>query len=228
MSIASITVVFDLDGTLVESQKGICESVNHAMRQAGYSVRSEADIIPHIGHSLEYIFTTLTGAAEPDDMVKVYRDHYMSTGSKSTTMYAGIANLLEQLRNANIPMGICTTKRYDAAQMVLDNLGIRGLFGFISGANEGETKADQLKELKRRGIIDDTSIMVGDRNLDIIAAQAVGVKSCGVKWGYANSGELEALKPNYLIQFPSELLTLVKRMIIEYTPASTNRTGATP
>lgn len=106
--------------------------------------------------------------------------------------------------------GLCTSKRADFAERILELFGLRHHFAFVSGGDIGIAKADQLAALLAAGAIDRDAIMIGDRAVDLEAAHANGLASCGVLWGFGSRAELEAPRPRYLVQTPDELAQLFR------------------
>ena len=105
-------------------------------------------------------------------------------------------------------MGVCTSKRGDFATRILEMFGLRELFSFASGGDIGVTKAQQLQTLVDTGTIDLSAIMIGDRAVDVHAAKANRLVSCGVLCGFGSREELAEAQPEYLIANPVELLRL--------------------
>lgn len=93
-------------------------------------------------------------------------------------------------------MGVCTSKRTDFAEKILEMFGLWDCFSFVSGGDVGIRKADQLGGLLRDGLIDRTAVMIGDRAVDILASRDNGLFSAGVLWGYGSRDELESAGPH--------------------------------
>ena len=111
--------------------------------------------------------------------------------------------------DAGVALGVCTSKRVDFAERILDHFGVRRHFAFVSGGDMGIRKAGQLAALLRDGVIDGDATMVGDRAIDIVAAKANGLRSVGVLWGHGGFAELRDADPDVLLESPAELPTIV-------------------
>ncbi|MEM8491786.1 MAG: HAD-IA family hydrolase [Pseudomonadota bacterium] len=203
------TVVFDLDGTLSDPAYGIAACVNYALREQDLAQAQQPAISALIGFPLDDIFRRLLShensdrgdrdvRADIDALVISYRERMTRIGYTENDLYPGVARLLQKLKEAGFRMGICTSKRTDIALQVLRYLQIEHYFGFVSGADVGVRKGQQLASLLHEGQISTNSVMVGDRASDIEAAAEVGVFSLGVLWGFGSQSELSAAKPDYI------------------------------
>ena len=157
-------------------------------------------------------FAAIVGDASVEHiaaLVERYRERYAEIGYAENTIYAGIPEALGALRDAGVALGVCTSKRVDFAERILDHFGVRRHFAFVSGGDMGIRKAGQLAALLRDGVIDGDATMVGDRAIDIVAAKANGLRSVGVLWGHGGFAELRDADPDVLLQSPAELPTIV-------------------
>jgi phosphoglycolate phosphatase len=121
-------------------------------------------------------------------------------------LYPGIVDALDALGEAGIPLGICTSKRTDFAERILAMFGLRSRFRFISGGDVGVDKWRQIETLLAQGLISASTVMVGDRAIDLVAAHRNGLSAAGVLWGHGSREELEREQPRYLLSEPSGLL----------------------
>ncbi len=203
------TVVFDLDGTLSDPLEGIGRSINHALRTHGHAERELAALARYIGPPPGESFVELTGDADAGRvaaLVATYRERYRDIGYAENTLYDGIPALLQSLRDAGAMLGLCTSKLPVFAEMILTRFGLREHFAFVSGAEHlGVHKWQQLEALRASGRVGADAVMVGDRAVDLAAAHRNGLQACGVHWGFAAPGELQAERPRYLVSTPGEL-----------------------
>jgi phosphoglycolate phosphatase len=142
-------------------------------------------------------------------LVTKYRERYAKIGYAENTLYPGIREALALLTEHGIPMGICTTKRQDFAQKILQRFDLHTHFRFVSGGDIGIHKSQQIGTLLSDKMIDHNTIMVGDRAIDLHAAHQHGLTSAGVLWGYGSRSELEAAAPRHLLVHPGELTTFL-------------------
>ena len=204
-------VLFDLDGTLSDPLEGIGRSINYALSHFGYKPLAFADVAPYVGPPLDETFKAITGGrmtSEVTALVSKFRERYADVGYSENKLYPGIIEALEALRAANTPMAVCTSKRRDFAEKILTMFGLIQYFRFIDGGEIGTHKWQQIAVLLSQGKVSKSSIMVGDRSVDMIAAHRNGLKAAGVLWGYGSLAELSNEMPARLFSSPSELVDL--------------------
>jgi phosphoglycolate phosphatase len=205
-------VLFDLDGTLSDPLVGIGRSINHALAHFGHAQRELLELAVYIGPPLDQAFRALTGSQSPDEiaaLVAKYRERYSDVGYSENALYPGIPEALENLRRAGVPLAVCTSKRADFAERILQMFGLRAHFRFVSGGEIGTQKWQQIEALAAAGAVTASSIMVGDRSVDVIAAHRNGLQAAGVLWGHGSRDELESERPRHLFEFPAQLQLLV-------------------
>lgn len=209
-------VVFDLDGTLSDPLEGIGRSINHALAHFGHAERPLEELAWCIGPPLADSFPVLSGNPDPAhlrDLILKYRERYAITGYAENTLYPGIPALLEALAAHGVPMALCTSKRADFAEQILEHFGLRQHFRFVSGqegsAGTAHQKWEQMAGLCAQGLVGPNSLMVGDRVFDMHAAHKNGLAAAGVLWGYGSREELEAESPQFLLERPEDLLGAV-------------------
>ncbi|GAB2905014.1 HAD family hydrolase [Uliginosibacterium flavum] len=208
MSTAHDFILFDLDGTLSDPLQGIGRSLNYALAHFGYPERELADLAPCIGPPLDQSLAQLTGTTSTEhigELVAKYRERYGDIGYAENVVYDGIPQALAQLHASGIPLAVCTSKRADFAERILDLFGLREYFRFVSGGDVGIHKWQQIAGLVAQGTVTSASLMVGDRDVDIDAGQRNGLSAAGVLWGFGSHAELSAGQPRYLFKQPDEL-----------------------
>lgn len=204
-------ILFDLDGTLSDPLQGIGRSLNYALAHFGYPERALDDLKPCIGPPLDQSFAVLTGTtsdAHIHELIAKYRERYSDIGYAENTLYAGIPEALAALHAGGKPLALCTSKRADFAERILDLFGLREYFSFVSGGDIGIHKWQQIAGLIADGMITSRGVMVGDRAVDMIAGHRNGLAAAGVLWGFGDHAELSAEAPRYLLSRPEELLSL--------------------
>lgn len=206
------TFIFDLDGTLSDPLTGFLRCLNHALVHFNHPPCTQEVAATLVGPPLDYAFKLLTqseDAAHITALVARYRERYSESGYAENQLYPGIVNCLEELSRRGIRCGVCTSKRVDFAERILERFHIRQYFAFVDGGDIGINKGQQLSRLIAAGIISQRALMIGDREVDVIAARHVGIASLGVLWGYGSEDELVAATPNFIIAEPGELLSLL-------------------
>lgn len=202
------TLVLDLDGTISDPSLGIVRCFNHALQSHGFVALSSEEISKEIGPPLDETFVKLApdvSSSDVDELVATYRERYSDIGYAENTLYAGIPDALDQLRNSNISIGVCTSKRRDFAEKSLKLFGLLDYFSFVNGGDIGIAKESQLAGLLKAQTIDSGAIMVGDRSVDIQSAQSNGLRSIGVLWGFGEYAEISGANPSYILESVEEL-----------------------
>ena len=206
------TYIFDLDGTLSNPLAGMADSINHALAEHDYAERSLDEIATYIGPPLEGTLAEITGNDDADKIsaiVHSYREHYRIAGYSNNHLYDGVIDMLVKLEQTGAPVGVCTSKPTKTATLILEHFGILDRFEFVSGGDVGIKKGQQLKQLLADGQIDSQAIMIGDRNVDIIAAQQNDLSNLGVLWGFGSSEELIQARADHVIAAPADVLGLL-------------------
>jgi phosphoglycolate phosphatase len=208
-------VIFDLDGTLVDSEYDLAASVNAMLRQYGRNELPLEVIKTYIGDGAPMLVRRALG--DPDDQAFVqeallyfltyYREHKLD----STYAYDGIADALKQLSTYNglvRKTAVLTNKPVRPAQDILAGLGLAEQFFEIYGGNSFETtKPDPLGArtlMREAAAAPEETVMVGDSEVDILTARNAGMWSVGVNYGFAPHS-LERVHPDVLVDTPAEL-----------------------
>ncbi len=203
------SLIFDLDGTLTDPLTGILRCMNYALSSHGHQVVSENALKPYIGPPLEVGVSELSGSkdnAHIKELVATYRERYGELGYAENVVYDGIKEMLSSLQDKGYRMGVCTSKFEKYAIKVLKEFELDQYFEFATGSSApGMTKADQLRKLLDNGIVEENSLMIGDRDIDLISANETGLRSAGVLWGYGSLEELTAERPHFIAETPAQL-----------------------
>lgn len=189
-------ILFDLDGTLVESAPGIINSARHALKQMGLNTAC-ADL-RFIGPPLIESFKRFCGLDQDTaaQTLKLYREYYVAEGMFQAKLYDGIKELLPLLVQNGLNLYLATSKVQDYAVQVLEHFGLAGYFTFIGGADFGSSRDSKAKVighvLQHTGLTPgDSLLMVGDRKHDVIGAHHFSIPCAGVLYGYGSAQELE-------------------------------------
>jgi phosphoglycolate phosphatase len=216
------SVLFDLDGTLIDSKPGIVASSLAALRALGHNPDEAFDVQRFIGTPLEDMMRVLLqsyGDDRVDAAAVAYRQHYGVSGMLGSAPYPGIVNALREMRQVGLRMYLATSKRETFARRILEHLELASYFDGVYGAVPSG-KLDHKPELlahilSKQNLAAARSLMVGDRRYDIIGAQAVKMRSLGVLWGYGSRDELETAGADQLVESTSDLPHAVLSMVTE-------------
>jgi pyrophosphatase PpaX len=203
-------VLFDLDGTVIDSGAIILASMRHAAREVlGVEVPDEQLMAAVGGPGLEAQMQALS-LDRADELVTVYRAHNEPLHDELVCC-AGMDEVLVQLKDEGRRLGIVTAKRRQTVELAFARIPIEHLFETVVGGDETKKhKPDPeplLLALERLGAAPDDAVYVGDAPFDVKAAKAAGLYSVGVSWGGIHGRErLEAEEPDALVDTTEELL----------------------
>ena len=191
-------VLWDLDGTIVDSAPGITATLAYTFEQLRLPVPTPAELIRYVGPPILDSFRDLAGfsPAESHRALMIYREKYLDDGVYDATVYPGIAEVLRAIHDSTIPLSLATSKPELPATLILEHTGLVRFFDIITGASQDEVrsaKADVVAEalVRLRAIGADLSnpVMIGDREHDVDGAAAHGVPTIFVEWGYGTPAE---------------------------------------
>ena len=186
-------VIFDLDGTLTQSEEGIWNCVRYAMDRMGYPQPDAPTLRKFIGPPMKYSFQELCGMddAQAERAVQVYRERYTTVGLFENRVYPGIRRLLRMLKKQGCWCAIATGKPTDPSTRIAEKFGLAPYLDRIVGSTDNH--ADKEK-LIRAALPEDyeEAWMIGDRKFDIAGGQAVGIRTIGAGYGYGSEEELRA------------------------------------
>lgn len=191
-------VLFDLDGTLINSQEGITKGVQFALRE--YMGIEEPDLESlrcFIGPPLALMFDAKYHIPKEhiEPVIDKYREYYDATGMRQCALYPGVREILQHLKEKGYTVGLASSKPEHNCKGILENLGVAQYFDYIVGATRGPERREKvlvLKEAFRRMGVTDLSevVLVGDTKYDALGAKAAGISCVGVTFGFGTREEL--------------------------------------
>ena len=196
-------ILFDLDGTLVDSLGDIATSVNLTRADFGYAPLPRDEITRRVGDGSAALVQE-TVPLPPDRLPEVLERHlanYVDHMLDTTALFPGVAALLDRLRP--LPLAVVTNKLERLAESILQGLGIRSRFDLVIGGDSLPRKkpdpAPLLHVATHWGLTPADLVMVGDGLHDLQAARAAGIPSIGVTWGVASHAQLAAEGANAIV-----------------------------
>ncbi len=208
-------VVFDWDGTVMDSVGRIVSSVQAAARNTGLLVPSAYAVKQIIGLSLEPAFNTLfpgINATQRQQLFDHYRDHYMLRDTTPTPLFAGVEQVLKQLRQQNVLLAVATGKARKGLSRMFAETGLEQYFDTSRCADEAESKPhpDMLQQILRElDVKAGQAVMVGDTSHDMKMAQAIHMPRVGVTHGVHGRDVLSQFAPKAIIDSIPQLLTVL-------------------
>ncbi len=188
----------------------------HALAEVGAEVPPIEELVWCIGPPLRQNFGKLLGpdrAHLVERAAHIYLSRYAIKGVEETTEYPGIDTMLDRIRNSGPRVFLATTKFIDHAEKVLIAFSLRQHFEGVFGARHDGSMADKRELLKHiietTGIDPTRSVMIGDREHDVVGAKANGIATIGVTYGFGSREELEEAGADAICDSPEEILALI-------------------
>ena len=209
-------VLFDLDGTLTEPARGITNCYRHALRSLGRPAPPQSDLLKFIGPPMRQNFAAILATDDAELVeraVALYREEFARTGLYENEVYAGVREMLAELRAANLRLFVATSKLTEYSVRVLEHFDLAEFFVSVHGAARDGSLDDKAllvaRLLGEEGLDPSESVMVGDREHDVIAARRNGLRCVGVAYGYGSRAELTAAGADFICASPPEVATLL-------------------
>ena len=185
-------LIFDLDGTLIDSKLDLAHAVNATRCHMGMSALDHERVYSYVGNGAPVLIRRAMGAQATELEVsealefflEYYREHYLDY----TTLYPGVRQALDRLRDGGKRMAVLTNKPVGISRAILDGLGVGGHFFQVYGGNSFDFKKPHpigVEALRKEaGVSRDRTLMVGDSSVDVQTARNDGIQCCGVTYGF--------------------------------------------
>jgi len=210
-----VALIFDLDGTLIDSREDIADAANFALEKLGVPAVPSPSVWRHIGGGIRSL---LGGILKTEDAavikraVECFREYYSAHCLDKTVLYPGVTEVLAYYDGRKKRMAVVTNKDQEFTHKILAGLGVEKYFQSRIGAREGDRKKPHpdllhraLEELKSDPA---QTVIIGDSPADIEAGQKAGTKTCGVGYGIGEPEKVRKAKPDFWVETPSELIKL--------------------
>ena len=214
-------IIFDLDGTLIKSEEGMYDSITYALERSGVHPGDRKDMKRMIGPVLWESFQKFynMSAEEADRANALFVEAYEREGIYNASVYEGVEQMLQSLRDAGRILLVVTAKPRDMAEIVLNHTGINQYFQAVIGPAREDKKTDKgsllrkaldfLAKTRTDHFIKEQAVMVGDRMFDIDGAGEAGIHSIGVLYGYGDRQELVDAGATWTANTPAEVVELI-------------------
>lgn len=211
-------ILFDLDGTLLDTIEDLTASTNHALRKFSLPERSVDEVRSFVGNGVRRLMQQAVPANTSNELFEeifeTFKDYYFKHSYDYTLPYPGIMPLLYELKEKGLKLGIVSNKWHTAVQELS-----RCFFSDLIEVAIGESETTPRKPnpegvftaLKALGCNAKEALYVGDSNIDIMTAQNAGIKCISVTWGFRNEEFLKAHQARTLIHNPQELLSIITK-----------------
>ncbi len=211
------TVIFDLDGTLLNTLDDLTDSVNYALAQLGKPLHTCDEIRMMVGNSVNYLIEKAmpegSGENEIESCLKIYEKHYHANMNNKTAPYAGVLDMLSALKARGIKMAVVSNKSDGFTKSL-----VKQFFGEYITTAIGRSELfprkpapdSVLHAMKLLGSEKESTLYVGDSEVDAVTARNAGVPCVGCLWGFRDRDTLEKEGARYIISEPKELVNILK------------------
>ncbi len=210
------TVFLDFDGTIADTCEGILKAVNYMFSRIGMQICDEKELYKFIGPPIRHHLMDYYGLGEQQatDAYVYFREYYRETGLFESSLYPGIRDAIISIKALGKTLCVATSKPDIMARTLIEKFGLTRYFDGIFCADHENGIYNKTQVLlygfERLGGKPQSALMVGDRYHDIEGAQAVGIDSVGVLYGYGGYDELTEAGSDYLVDTPDDLVRLLE------------------
>ena len=209
------TVLFDLDGTLIDSLRLILDSYHHTLAQHGLPARTDEEWLRGVGTPLTVQLAEWgdePGALEA--MIATYREYNIRHHDRMVTLYPGVVDAVREIKAAGLQTGLVTSKNRNGALRGLRLVGLEALMDVLVCADEVTNPKPHPEPVEMAvsllGADPATTVYVGDSLHDMHSGRAAGVRTAAALWGPFGRAHLESAHPDYWLETPGDLVKLVK------------------
>ncbi len=205
-------LIFDLDGTLIESKWDIATAVNLTLDELGLPVREQEEIFSFVGDGIKHLLRLSVGEENQsryEEALKVFRGHYLEHCLDRTRFYPGIDRVLSHYADKH--KAVATNKSLEYTTRILDGLGAHHFACVVGGDNGFGLKPEPgmlLKILDDLAVEKDRAVLIGDSTNDINGGHNAGIRVCAVGYGMGNRQKMAACNPDWFIERPEDLIGL--------------------
>ena len=218
-----LTLVFDLDGTLVDTAPDLVAATNHVLAHLGLPGVPEHSLRPWIGHGARYMVEHAMGAPakslsqeERDKLLERFLEYYSRNIAVGSRPFEGAVAALQSFKRQGARLAVCTNKAEAMSRRLLQELGLDGYFAAIAGRDTFATFKPHpdhlLGTIKLAGGEPERAVMIGDSRVDIATARAAGVPIVAVSFGYSEV-PIRDLDPDAVIDNYEELAPILQKIL---------------
>ncbi len=206
------TILFDLDGTILDTREAIFQAFAHGLTALGYKVPPREEIFAHVGKEFSEMVEGVIGGAENNEKMRELVRDFQLANLHLVTAYAGVAEVLKELKQRGYKLGAVTNAKHEGSQKRLELASLMDLFETLVGIDDVENPKPHpdpvLLALKNINEKPENAIMIGDSHFDIESGKKAGTKTIRVTYGF-HTGEMDNPAPDYFIDDIKDLLKLV-------------------
>jgi phosphoglycolate phosphatase len=212
------TVLFDLDGTITDSCRGIYNSIKYALDKMGKPIPPDEELRVFIGPPIVdgFMMVSDMSVEQAKQAVEIYREYYSPIGCLECDVYRGIPEVMATLKERGFKVGIATSKPAFFTEKILKEFKLDKYVDYLSGATLDGTlsKKEDIVRVAIEKLESDTNttVLVGDRHYDVIGAAKNKIKCIGALWGFGSEAELKESGAAHIAKEPLDLLEIIEKM----------------
>lgn len=196
----SALIIFDLDGTVLDTISDLSDAVNHGLESCGFPKRSRDEVMSFVGNGVVKLIERALpeGEKTPENIEKVhnlFNEYYAAHYADKTRPYDGMAELLREIKGCGCRLAVLSNKPDEFTKRLIERF-YPGIFDHVSGSGDAfPRKPDPAAEnyiMRLAGAAPDTTVHIGDSDTDLMTAKNAGVEFIGVSWGYRSESSLRA------------------------------------
>ncbi len=205
-------LIFDLDGTLIESKWDIAHSVNLTLGELGLPRRPQEEIFGFVGDGVKRLLRLAVGEenqAKYEEALRVFRGHYLAHCLDRTRFYPGVETVLRHFADKH--KAVATNKSMEYTKVILDGLGNHHFAYVVGGDNGYGLKPEPgmlLNIMEALKVPRERTVLIGDSTNDINGGHNAGIRVCAVGYGMGNREKMAACRPDWFIERPEELMEI--------------------
>ncbi|HIT93328.1 MAG TPA: HAD family hydrolase [Candidatus Stercorousia faecigallinarum] len=209
------TVIFDLDGTLLNTLEDLKDAANFALSEFGYPKRSLEEIRCFVGNGVRKLIERAVPEAceNIDECLCIFKKNYSENMCNNTVPYNGILKILKDLQNKGVKIGVVSNK-FDSAVKELCKKYFGNLVDIAVGQSDDVPKKPApegvFKVMKELGAEKISTVYIGDSEVDVQTAKNSGLPCIGVTWGFRNKNDLQGA--DYIIDNPCDIISVIRSM----------------
>jgi pyrophosphatase PpaX len=212
------TVLFDLDGTLIDSVRLILDSYHHTLATHGLPPRTDDEWLAGVGTPLTAQFAAWRDDPETlEALIATYREYNLTHHDRMVTVYPGVVDVVSALKKDGITTGLVTSKNRAGAVRGLTLAQLEATMDVLVCADEVENPKPHPEPVEKAvrllGADSRATVYVGDSVHDMLSGRAAGVRTAAALWGPFGRSHLEGAQPDYWLEWPNELLALVRNSV---------------
>ena len=209
-------LIFDLDGTLLDTRQDLTDAVNYALRKLGFAELDRDTVTSYVGDGVRKLLERTLNHPEDEILMRgrsYFIEYYSDHLADHTRPYPGVVEMLQTLSGKRL--AVISNKSQEFTVPLLETLHLAHYFEIIIGGNAGyPAKPDPAAVkavLEKTGVPTDKALITGDSPNDILAGRAAGISTCAALYGYRPQSELMELKPDFSIRQAAELIEILEK-----------------